>query len=75
VIKLLWIKVKDYSEKPPYIDVKNQPKNFQNLVIYLTKLWFKWKDNFAKYYFQPDKNITVWEALYFVKFMVTRLTR
>ncbi len=73
-IKLLWIKIKNYSKIPKYIDVRNQPKEFQNLVIYLTKLWFKWKDRFAKYHFQPDKNITVWEALYFAKFMIKKLT-
>jgi len=38
---------------------------------YITTLrinyWFKWKDQFSENYFQPDKNITVWEALYLLE--------
>lgn len=30
-----------------------------------SKYNFRWKDQFAERYFQPDKNITIWEALYF----------
>jgi len=72
LFKLMKISIKDYNQLPKYIDVRNKPKNFQNIVIYLTKLWFKWKDRFADYHFQPDKNITVWEALYLTNFLLSK---
>ncbi len=28
---------------------------------------FKWRDNFAERYFQPDKNLTIGEALYLIE--------
>lgn len=38
---------------------------------YITTLrlnyWFVWKDQYAQNYFQPDKNITIWEALYLLE--------
>ncbi len=73
VIKLLWLKIKNYNKITAYIDTRNQSNEFKNIINYLTKLWFRWKDRFAKYHFQPDKNITLWEALYFTLFMLKHL--
>ncbi len=75
VFKMLWLKIKNYNEIPTYIDVRNQPKELQNDIVYLTKLWFSWKDRFAKYHFQPNKVITEQEALYFVEFLLEKFGR
>jgi len=69
---LLWVEIKNYNQIPKYIDIRNEDKKFQNEVVYLTRLWFSWKDRFAKYHFQPNKNITVWEALYLTEFLLKR---
>ena len=69
---LLWIKIKDYHQIPKYIDIRNEDKKFINEVIYLTRLGFFWKDRFANYHFQPEKYITVWEALYLTDFLLSK---
>ena len=70
VLATLWIKIKKYNQKTKYLDVKD---DFKNTVIYLSKLGFKRKDKFAKHYFQPNKKITLWEAFYFIIFMLEKL--
>jgi len=72
LIKVLWLKIKHYSSKSKYIDMSNTPDYLKNEVIYFTKLWFKWKDKFSKYYFQPNKYITIQEALYLVNFLLDK---
>ena len=72
VFKVLWLKIKNYNTVSKYIDMRAQSKDLQNKVIYLTKLWFVWKDRFAKYHFQPKKTITLEEALYFVEFLLEK---
>jgi hypothetical protein len=48
---------------PPreYIDM--QPDD-ESLVSSILWTQYKWKDDFWEKYFQPDKNITRWEAVY-----------
>ncbi len=75
VFKILWLKIKNYNIIPKYIDVRNQSKELQNNIVYLTKLWFSWKDRFAKYHFQPNKVITLQESLYFVEFLLEKFGR
>jgi len=69
---LLWIKVKNYNQTINYIDMRNENQKFKDEVIYLTKLGFSWKDEFAHYHFQPNKYITVWAALYLTNFLLSK---
>lgn len=48
-----------------YLDEKWNYKNY--ITTLRINYWFKWKDQFAENYFQPDKNITIWEALYLIE--------
>jgi len=76
LLNTLWIQVKDYKGyKLKYIDVRNLSNEDYNKIVYLTKLWFKWKDKFAKYHFQPHKNITLSEALYLSNFLLDKLKK
>jgi len=73
VLKYLWIKVKNYKKYHlNYVDTKKLNQNDVKYIVYLTKLWFRWKDRFARYHFQANKTISIEEALYFVNFILTR---
>ena len=70
---VLKLKVKNYRNfKLNYIDISWLSKRDKNYIVYLTKIWFKWKDRFAKYHFQPNKIITMEEALYLLNFLLNK---
>jgi len=72
----LWLKIKEYNDyNIKYIDIRRLNKKDYNNIVYLTKLWFKWKDRFADNYFQANKNITLEEALYLTDFLISKYSR
>ena len=73
LFKVLWVDTKNVlNVKLHYIDLKNEDIDLIQNIKYLTKIWFKWKDQFATYHFQPSKNITVWEALYLSNLLLSK---
>lgn len=67
------LKIKDYSKtSTKYLDISGIPKDSQNQVKYLERLWFLRKDRFWKSYFQANKQITIAEALYLVNFLISK---
>lgn len=41
--------------------------DYKNYITTVRVNWFRWKDQFSDNYFQPDKNITIWESLYLIE--------
>ncbi len=48
-----------------WLDEKWPQKSY--ITALRTNYWFSWRDQFGKNYFQPDKNISVWESLYLIE--------
>lgn len=64
IFENLWINIEKNAEAK-LLDEKWFYKDY--ITTLRNNFSFKWKDQFAENYFQPDKNISVWEALFFIE--------